>query len=411
MHLAEWGAEVIRVESLQHFANATRGLMARPSPEIVAAQAVSTAGLGYPDDEAGERPWNRSSAFNHHSRNKRSMTVDLSRPEGQEVFERLVAVSDGLIENNLPQNIERQGVTWERLSAINPRFIMLRMPGYGLEGPYRSLRSMGMHMEAFSGHPAIRSYPGLSLEYIPLGVPSDAAGGAGAAFSFTMGLRYRDRTGRGLLIEQATTENFVPLIGEFVLDYGMNGRIREQMGNNDVWMAPHNAYPCQGLDRWVAIAVRDEAEWRRLCEAMRREDLADDPRFADMPARLANRAELDALIAEWTAPRDRYWIMHRLQRVGVPAAPVMTEADVYENPHHAARGFLREIPHPETDTYRQVGRAWRASATPEPSWRHAPLLGQDNAYVYRELLGFSDADYRRFEQLGHIGDTYDPSVA
>ena len=410
MHLAEWGAEVIRVETLQHFANATRGLMARPSPEIVAAQMLSTAGLGYPNGEAGERPWNRSSAFNHHSRNKLSMTVDLSRPEGQEVFERLVTTSDGLIENNLPQNIERLDINWERLSAINPRFIMLRMPGYGVEGPYRNLRSMGMHMEAFSGHPAIRSYPGLSLEYIPLGVPSDAAGGAGAAFSFSMGLRYRDRTGRGLLIEQATTENFVPLIGEFVLDYSMNGRIWDQMGNNDVWMAPHNAYPCQGLDRWVAIAVRSEEEWRRLCESMRREDLVDDPRFADMAARLANRAELDAIVTEWTSPRDRYWIMHRLQRVGVPAAPVMTEADAYEDRHHEARGFFREVPHPETDTYRQVGRAWRAGATLDPQPRHAPLLGQDNEYVYKELLGFSDAEYRRFEELGHIGDDYDPSV-
>ncbi len=410
MHLAEWGAEVIRVESLQHFANATRGLMARPSPEIVTAQMLSTAGLGYPDADAGERPWNRSSAFNHHSRNKLSMTIDLSRPEGQEVFERLVAVSDGLIENNLPQNIERLDVNWERLSAINPRFVMLRMPGYGLQGPYRNLRSMGMHMEAFSGHPAIRSYPGLSLEYVPLGVPSDAAGGAGAAFSFTMGLRYRDRTGHGLLIEQATTENFVPLIGEFVLDYSMNGRTWEQMGNNDVWMAPHNAYPCQGLDRWVAIAVRSEEEWRRLCESMRREDLIEDPRFADMAARLANRAELDAIVSEWTSPRDRYWIAHRLQRVGVPAAPVMTEADVYEDPHHQARGFLHEVPHPETDTYRHVGRSWSGSAIPEFAPRHAPLLGEDNEYVYRELLGFSDAEYRRFEELGHIGDTYEPSV-
>ena len=267
MQLADWGAEVIRVESLHHFANTTRGLMARPTPELIAAQSGATAGIGYPNDEAGERPWNRVSLFNHHARGKRSVTLDLRRPEGQEVLERLIAISDGLIENNLPRNIERQGVTWERASKINPRFVMVRMPGYGVEGPYRELRSMGMHMEAFSGHPAIRSYPGLSLEYIPLGVPSDAAGGASAAFSFLMGLRQRDRTGEGLLIEQATTENFVPLIGEFVIDYAMNGRIWEQMGNDHWWLAPHNAYRCRGEDRWVALAIESEDQWRRLCEA------------------------------------------------------------------------------------------------------------------------------------------------
>ena len=150
MQLADWGAEVIRVESLHHFANTTRGLMARPTPELIAAQSGATAGIGYPNDEAGERPWNRVSLFNHHARGKRSVTLDLRRPEGQEVLERLIAISDGLIENNLPRNIERQGVTWERASKINPRFVMVRMPGYGVEGPYRELRSMGMHMEAFS---------------------------------------------------------------------------------------------------------------------------------------------------------------------------------------------------------------------------------------------------------------------
>ncbi len=410
MQLADWGAEVIRVESLRHFAPSTRGLVARPTPELIAAQGVSTSGIGYPNSEAGERPWNRASHFNHHARGKRSVTLDLRRPEGQEVLERLIAISDGLIENNLPPNIERQGVTWERVSKINPRFVMVRMPGYGLEGPYRELRSMGMHMEAFSGHPAIRSYPGLSLEYIPLGVPSDAAAGAGAAFSFLMGLRQRDRTGEGLLIEQATAENFVPLIGEFVIDYAMNGRVWEQMGNDHWWQAPHNAYRCSGDDRWIAIAVESEEQWRRLCEVMRREELIDDERFADMARRHANRRELDALIEEWTVERDPYWIMHRLQQAGIAAGVVMNEADAYEDPQHEARGFFREIVHPEAGTYRHVGRAWRASATPDPTPRHAPLLGQDNAYVYKELLGFDDAEYRRFEELGHIGTEYDASI-
>lgn len=410
MQLADWGAEVIRIESLQHFAPSTRGQLAHPPREMVEALASGAAGTGYADGPLEPRAWNRSSAFNAHARGKRSMTVDLSRPEGQAVFERLVAMSDGIIENNLPPNIEKQGVTWERLSKINPRLVMLRIPGFGIEGPYRSLRSMGHFMEAMAGHPAIRTYAGLSYEYIPLGVPSDAASGIAGAFAFLCGLRYRDRTGNGLFIEQATAENFVPLIGDFVMDYTMNQRLWSQMGNDHMWLAPHNVYRCKGADDWVTIAVRNDDDWRALCGAMYRDELLADPRFDTMAHRHTHRADIDAVLAEWVADRDAHWVMNRLQRAGVPAGAVMTEADVFEDRHLNARGFFRPVEHPEAGTQLHLAPAWQASASPRPTPRHAPRLGEDNEYVYRQLLGFSEAEYRRFEELGHIGMDYQPSV-
>jgi crotonobetainyl-CoA:carnitine CoA-transferase CaiB-like acyl-CoA transferase len=408
MQLADWGAEVIRLESLQHFAAETRGALARPPAELVAAMANQST--GYPEALAGEHPWNRYSSFNSHSRNKRSMTVDLTRPEGQEVLEQLVATSDGLVENNLQANIEKLGITWERLSRINPRLVLLRIPAFGLDGPYRGYRTFGNHMEAIAGHPAIRAYPNLSLEYAPSGIPSDAASGIGSALAFVLGLRQRDRTGRGLMVELATAENFVPLIGEFVMDYAMNGRLWSQMGNDHWWIAPHNVYPAHGEDAWVTIAARSEPEWRALCAAMQREDLAEDPRFAEMAGRYEQRRELDAIIAGWTASRDARWIMQRLQRDGIAAGVVLSEPAALADPQHAARGFFREIEHPEAGTQQHAGAAWRASASPPTPARHAPLLGQDNEYVYRELLGFSAAEYRRFEEAGHIGTEYDASV-
>ncbi|MCC6236471.1 MAG: CoA transferase, partial [Dehalococcoidia bacterium] len=411
MQLADWGAEVIRVESLQHFAPSTRGQLAHPPQEMVDALASGAAGSGYADGPLEPRAWNRSSAFNAHARGKRSMTVDLSKPEGQAVFERLVAMADGIVENNLPPNIEKQGVTWERLSKINPKLVMLRIPGFGIEGPYRSLRSMGHFMEAMAGHPAIRTYPGLSYEYIPLGVPSDAASGMTGAFAFLGGLRYRDRTGEGLFIEQSTAENFVPLIGDFVMDYTMNGRLWSQMGNDHMWLAPHNVYRCRGADDWVTIAVRHEDDWRALCGAMYRDDLLTDARFDTMARRHEHRAALDAEIAAWTADRAAHWVMNRLQRAGVPSGVVMTEADVFEDRHLNARGFFRPVEHPETGSQMHLAPAWRASETAPGVPRHAPRLGEDNEYVYKELLGFSDAEYRRYEELGHIGMDYDPSVA
>jgi crotonobetainyl-CoA:carnitine CoA-transferase CaiB-like acyl-CoA transferase len=143
---------------------------------------------------------------------------------------------------------------------------------------------------------------------------------------------------------------------------------------------------------------------------MRKPELLDDPRFAEMASRYANRRELDAIIGEWTAPLDPYWVMHRLQAARVPAGVVMNEADAFNDRQHAARDFFQTVTNPETGTQRQVGRAWHASRTPRGATRHAPHLGQDNEYVYREVLGYSEAEFARFEELGHIGTEYDADI-
>ena len=408
MLLADWGAEVIRVESRQHFAPNTRGFIAHTPRELVAGNPA-LASL-YPDGDPGDEAWNRNALFNGHGRGKRSMTLDLTRPEGQEQFERLVAMADGLIENNLPPNIEKLGITWERLSRINPRLVLVRMPAFGVNGPYRSYRTLGNHMESIAGHPPIRAYPDLSLEYAPTGVPADAGSGIGGALGFLLGVRHRERTGRGLMVELATAENMVPFLGEFVMDYVLNGREWEHMGNDHWWLAPHGAYPCAGGDRWIAIACRNDEEWRALCDVMLRPELAGDVRFASMEQRYANRRELDREIAAWTAGIEPTWLMGRLQRAGIPAGVVMNEYDLLHDEQLRARGFFHWIDSPSTGRQLHPTRPWRASRTPVRPVRHAVRLGEDNEYVYRELLGFSEEQYRRFEELGHIGVDYDPSV-
>jgi crotonobetainyl-CoA:carnitine CoA-transferase CaiB-like acyl-CoA transferase len=408
MLLADWGAEVIRVESRQHFAPNTRGFQAQTTRDTVAGQP--TLASWYPDTDPGQQPWNRAALFNGHARGKRSMTLDLTRPEGQEQFERLVATADGLVENNVPDNIEKLGITWERLSQINPRLVLVRVPAFGLTGPYRGYRTLGNHMESIVGHPVIRAYPGLGLDYAPTGVPADAASGIAGALAFALGVRYRERTGRGLQVEAATAENMVPFLGEFVMDYTLNGRAWEHMGNDHWWLAPHGAYPCLGENRWIAIACRSDEEWRALCGVMLRPELAEEERFASMEARHANRRALDGEIGAWTAEIDATWLMGRLQREGIPAGVVMNEHDLLHDEQHLARGFFQSIDSPSTGRQRHPKRAWRAGRTPFRPTRHAPLLGEDNAYVYRELLGFSEEQYRRFEELGHIGTDYDPSV-
>ncbi len=409
MQLADWGAEVVRVESTTYFAATTRGQLAHPTESTVLA--MKNMGMGMPDNRAGERPWNRSSTFNAHGRNKLSMTVNLRTEEGQEALERLVAVSDGLVENNLPQSMDRQGITWERFSKINPKLIMIRMPAFGLDGPYKGYRTWGNHMEAIAGHPLLRTYPDLSPEYAPAGVPADAAGGIGATLAFLMGKRYLKRTGKGLLIEAPTAENFVPLLGEFVMDYSMNKRVWTQMGNNHFYLAPHNVYRTQGENQWVTIACWNEEQWRALCERMHHPELIADPRFKDNESRFKNRAELDAIIGEWTADKHASWVMDQLQLVGVPSGAVMNERDAIEDRHLEHRGFFKRVTHPEAGTHKVPKTPFKSMNNPGAGpRRHAPRLGEDNEYIYKKVLGYSDEEYAEFNKKGHIGMDYDPSI-
>ncbi len=408
MHLADWGAEVIRIESIKHFATSTRGQMARPPIEFV---RLRNTGMGYVDDDPGERPWNRQAIFNTHSRNKLSVTMDLASPEGQEALERLVAQADGFLENNVAISMERFGITWERLSAINPRLIMVRMPAFGIEGPYKNYRTWGNHMEALAGHPYLRAYPDEDPARGPSGVPSDAAGGVGGALAFIMGLRHRNKTGKGILIEAPTAENFVPFLGDFVMDYSMNGRVYTQLGNGHLFLAPHNVYRCAGEERWLTIACRSDAEFRTLCQIMGEPNLADDPRFADSLSRYQNRRALDEVISRWTVEQDAKETMHRLQAAGVPAGMVMDEADVHADPQVAERNFFQEVTHPEAGTHKNPTTGFKLQNTPYEIRRHAVLLGQDNEYVYKNVMGYSDEEYQKFIDMGHVGMDYDPDVA
>ncbi len=407
MQLADWGAEVIRVESTQRMATSTRGDMAHPP----SAMYRRGSALGYAQNDGGERPWNRHSIFNSNSRNKLSVTVDMTTTEGQEVFEELVRRSDGLVENNVPVSMERLGVTWERLSSINPKFVLVRQPAFGLDGPYKNYRTWGNHMESLSGHPALRGYPDEDLERAASGVPSDASGGIGGALAMMMGLRYRERTGKGAMIEVPTAENFVPFLGDFIMDYTMNGRMHEKLANQHLYWAPHNVYACAGHDRWVTIACRNDEEFQRLCAEMGQAELAFDQRFRDSLNRWRNRAELDRVIADWTGDQDHKDVMHRLQKVGVSAGAVLDEGDALADPHLADRGFFETLVHPEIDgEYRHPGPLFQMASMRNHLWRHAPRLGEDNEYVYKTILEFSDEKYAEFEAQGHIGMDYDPSV-
>lgn len=403
--LAEWGAEVIRVEPLQRFQTFTRYGEAIPSKAT--AQALKGSGNlirhNYPDRDPGEAPWNRLATFNSHARNKRSMTLDVMEPEGRALFLRLVRIADIVVENNVPQTIERAGLTYEALCAVNPRILLLRMPAYGLSGPYRGYRSFGSQMEGMTGHHLIRGYPDLDPGQSSDVFVADAAAGVQGAFALLLALRHLRRTGQGQQIELAQAENFLPYIGEVILDYTMNGRVWGPQGNRHPAHAPHSVYPCRGEDRWIAIDVASDEEWQALTRVLDAEALLCDPRFAGSLERWQHQPELDAALAALTADWDAFDLFHALQAAGVSAGPVQNEADAYACPQLQARGFFEELEQADSGTHAYPGLNLRLRNTPN-HLRGGPCpLGADNDYVYRELLDLPEDEIARLTAAGHIG--------
>lgn len=416
MFLGDMGAEIIRVENINVWQTNTRGFMARPPKALIEMQP----GLGpYPNFDPGERPWNRHPLFNSHARNKLSWTVDLRKPEGIELFKRMVAISDVVIENNAVETMEKLGITYEMLSGVNPDIIYLRMPPYGTSGPYRNLRGFGSNFESVIGHTLLRTYLNTDPATNSPVYSADYLGGAQGAFAILAALHYRRRTGKGQYVEYAQTEGAMALMGLPFMDYALNGRVRtEGLGNRDP-SAIQGCYRCrnEGMrpegeprDRWVCITVANDAEWAAFRAVLGDPAWARDARFADVASRYRHHDEIDKRISEWTAQRTSYEIMHALQANGIAAGPVMDSQDALSDPHLEARGFFKTVTQAETGTHRYPGPLFRFSTTPIEVRTPPVLLGEHNEYVYKELLGVSDEEYARLEAEGHIGMDFAPNI-
>jgi crotonobetainyl-CoA:carnitine CoA-transferase CaiB-like acyl-CoA transferase len=405
--LADLGAEVIRVESTKTFVPLTRGAAAHISQSVIDNLPLYSGGT--PGRVPGDRPFNRSPMFNSHARNKRSMTVNLLDPGGREIFDRLVAISDVLIENNPTETMEKLGISYESLRAVKDDIIMMRMPAYGSDGPYRDYRAHGVHIEGVVGHTMLRGYEDTDPSYNTTVLMSDAAAGAQGAFAVLAALRHRKRTGEGQLVELGQAENVFSFLGEYYLDYAMNGRIHGTLGNRHP-RALQNCYPCAGENRWIAITIYDNDQWRTLCDIIGAAQMRDDPELADHEDRNRHQDVIDPVIAEWTQGQTPEEAMRKLQEHGISAGAVMTQADAFDDPHIQSREFFHEASQEDCGTHLYPGPLYRMSETPLGIRRGPVMFGQDNEYVYRELLGYSEAEYAEFEAAGHIGTDYAPGV-
>ena len=415
--LADLGAEVIKVENCHIWQPMTRGAQARPSQAFV--QNGPGWAAGYPNAEPGPRPWNYSPTFVQQFRNKHSMTVDLVSDEGREIFANLVSKSDALIENNATGTLEKIGVGPDFLRAAREDLIVLRMPAYGATGPYRYARALGVHLESVMGHTLLRGYPDLDPSYITSIFSGDYVAGAHAAFAIMSALRHRRRTGEGQFMELAQAECAGGMLAQAFMEYSFNGAVMERIGNRSVeGHAPSNLYPARsegdgadGGDRWISISVMDDDMWIGLREAMGDPEWARDSELRFEAGRRARHDELDDHIAAWTAPQDDYELMRLLQSHGVAAAPVLDASRIYDDPHVRRR----ELNEPHT-LYDNIGEFrfntpfLKFSETPLTIRKPPVALGEDNDYVYRDVLGYSESEIAGFRERGHIGMDYDPDI-
>lgn len=366
--LADFGAEVIRIESETR----VDGLRV--------AQPVA-------DDKEG---YNSSGYYNNFNPGKLSMTLNFGHPKAREIALRLIAKCDIVFENYAPRVFEKWGLTYDAMREVNPNVIFMREPMMGTWGPHRDYAGFGAVISPIAGLSYISGYP----DRTPIGIGtnySDYVINPGhAALSMLAAYRWRQRTGEGQHLEVSQLESAAAVFGQALMDYSINGNVQMRDGNRQPNAAPHNAYPCQGDDRWIVIACFSDGEWDALVREMGAPAWTKDERFATLAARKRNEEELDRLVGEWTKTQVEYDLMRRLQAAGVPAGVAQNAQDMLEHdPHLKERGYYVYLDHPEAGRTAYDGPAFRLSKTPGRLAAPAPCLGEHTAQVCLDIIGMA----------------------
>jgi crotonobetainyl-CoA:carnitine CoA-transferase CaiB-like acyl-CoA transferase len=374
--LGSLGAEVIKVES-------PYGRPLRP---------VGTAPAR---EGADERAYNRMTFFNAMNHGKRGISLDVSRPEGRDLFLRLAAASDVVLQNFSPRVSRNLGIEYEDLKRVRQDIVLVSMPAFGLTGPYRDRGSYGPGIDAMSGLSHLTGYAdGPPLK--PGNFYCDQNAGVHASFATMAALWHRRITGQGQHVELPMLEGEFQMLGDAYIDFDMNGRDRSRSGNDHPWMAPHNVFRCAGDDSWVAIAVENDSQWRALCDAIGRPSLARSESYAGAKARHRNRRELDAIVDAWTANQGHLAVQDALQQRGIPAAAVLNAGQLLVNEHVVARHGFEYVDVPGVGPTPYPRPAFVLDP-PTPIEQAAPQFAEANDYVYGDLLRLTPDELSRLE--------------
>jgi len=335
------------------------------------------------------------------SRNKKSITCNLRVPEGQALLKRLVASADVLAENFRPGTMERWGLGWDDLRAVNPRLVMVRISAFGQTGPARERPGFGRIAAAVSGASYLSGHP--DRPPVSPGTPTipDYLAGTFGAFGALTALRHRDRTGEGQVVDVGLYEPMLRMLDELIPVYGATGYVRERIGSATEYVVPHNHYATRD-GAWIAIACTNDRMFERLAvKAMGRPELV--PEYPTMAARLARRDEVDQAVGRWVAALDADEALRRLDAAEVPCSRVASVRDIFEDPQVRARGNVVSVPSPLGGLLHMAGVVPHLSATPGEVRQAGPLeLGADNEEIYCGRLGLSREELSALRERGAV---------
>jgi crotonobetainyl-CoA:carnitine CoA-transferase CaiB-like acyl-CoA transferase len=379
--LAMLGADVIHLEAIQ-----------RPDGMRMTGGAL-----------IGHMPswWEYSHIFLSANTNKRGLTLNLADARGLALAKRVIAACDVFVENFSPRVIEQFGLDWESVHALNPQTVLVRMPAFGLSGPWRDHVGFAQTMEQISGLAWLTGHPH-DQPRIQRG-PCDPLAGTHAAFATIVALAERDRTGTGHLVECAMVEGALNAAAEQIVEHGAHDVVLQREGNRAPHAAPQNLYACRGREQWLALSVESDAQWQALIGCLGRPGWALSADFATHAGRRAHHERLDAELARWAADRDLDAAVAELIAAGVPAAPVVDPRTTYRHPQLAARGFYETLTHPVVGTHPVCAPPFRFASVARWLRSPAPTLGEHNREVLGGLLGLTDPEIDELAAAGVIG--------
>lgn len=366
-YLADHGATVVRVEST------TR-------PDIVRAIGP------YKDDENGP---NRTHAFNDYNTSKLGVTLNLKTPEGLEIAKRLISWADVYVESFTAGTMADIGIGYETARELNPSIIMVSTCLMGQTGPASAFAGYGFHAGAVAGFYEITGWPDLPPDG-PWVAYTDAVAPRILSSTIIAALDHRRRTGQGQFIDAGQMEMTLQFLAPQLIDFDVSGRTVTRNGNRSDMAAPHGAYPCAGDDQWCAIAVESEEQWQSIKKVLGDPEWAQDTRFDTLEGRLQHQDELDQNLSVWTADLPPKEVMRRLQLEGVPSGMVQRSSDLMQDPQLTHRRLFRELDHPETGVMPYTGHLFNIRGYDSGPRFAAPVLGQHNEQVLKEVLGMSD---------------------
>lgn len=366
-YLADHGATVVRVETTSPL-------------DILRVAGPFKDGIPGPD---------RSQFYADYNSSKYGLTLDLKNPAALDVAHRLITWADVLTESFTPGTVDSLGIGYETVRSINPSIIMASTCLMGQTGPAASFAGFGFHAGSIAGYYEITGWPDLPPDG-PWTAYTDTVSPRFLAAILMAALDHRRRTGEGQFIDESQLEMSLHFLSPQLIDYNVSGRSVTRNGNRSAFMAPHGAFPCQGDDQWCTVAVENDGQWDGLRRAMGEPDWAQDERFKDAEGRLANQDEIETKLGEWTQTLPPKVVMETLNGEGVPAGVVQRSSDLQLDPQLAHRGFFRNLEHQEMGTIPYPGHQFHISGYDSGPRSAAPVLGQHNDEVLRDILGMTE---------------------